>query len=163
MDFSAARQLTDDERQLINKYLAFYQSLDQGHRIPKTEAQTRFVDVCRGRAMAKTLHEKAYLKYRYLERCKKAKAQKSKIGKTEPIYCQKKSKSKPKRKKILYPSPMKALLEKSVWLHSRDERLLIEMKCIVDDGGKLNEKQRTALWQMFNRLQENQMIRFWRG
>lgn len=48
-------------RGLIKRYLSFYQELDYGVRIPITEAQKHFIDVCRGRCEPQTEHEYVYL------------------------------------------------------------------------------------------------------
>lgn len=56
-------KLTENEKNLIEKYLNFYKSLDNGTRVPKTEAQKHFVEVCRKISEAKTPHEHAYIKY----------------------------------------------------------------------------------------------------
>lgn len=56
-------QLTQKEKVLLQKYFEFYRALETGTRKPTTEAQARFVAVCRGHAKAKTAHEIAYAKY----------------------------------------------------------------------------------------------------
>ncbi|MBI4609406.1 MAG: DUF413 domain-containing protein [Candidatus Rokubacteria bacterium] len=56
-------ELTEEETELLQKHLEFYQSLESGRRTPKTEAQKHFVAVCQGRARAETPHEMAYAKY----------------------------------------------------------------------------------------------------
>lgn len=56
-------QLTQKEKVLLQKHYEFYRSLETGLRKPATEAQTRFVAVCRGHAKAKTEHEITYAKY----------------------------------------------------------------------------------------------------
>jgi uncharacterized protein YifE (UPF0438 family) len=59
-------QLTAEEAALVNRYLSFYRALDTGRRVPTTDAQRRFVDVCRCEANAESPHEIAYIKYRML-------------------------------------------------------------------------------------------------
>ena len=51
------------EKELINKYLQFYESLDQGTRIADTDAQMDFIAVCRKEKKPTTEHEIAYSKY----------------------------------------------------------------------------------------------------
>ena len=64
-------------QELLEKYLPFYLALDSGKRQPSSEAQQRFVDVCRGEQKAVTEHEKTYLAYideqhkKYFERQEK--------------------------------------------------------------------------------------------
>jgi uncharacterized protein YifE (UPF0438 family) len=57
------KNLTKEERSIIIKHLKFYQSLESGKRSPTTKAQKHFVDVCRGDATPKTIHEIAYAKF----------------------------------------------------------------------------------------------------
>jgi hypothetical protein len=56
-------ELTAEEQELLRKYSRFYRALETGTRVPKTEAQRHFVDMCAGRAVAETPHEKAWAKY----------------------------------------------------------------------------------------------------
>ncbi len=56
--------LTQEEKDVFNRYHEFYEDLDTGRRKPSTLAQRHFVECCRGRAVAETVHEKAYLKDR---------------------------------------------------------------------------------------------------
>ena len=63
-----------DEHNFINRHLNFYQSLDNGQLKPKTQAQSRFVKVCRGELKPKTEHEVAYMNYK-----------KRKAGKSENV------------------------------------------------------------------------------
>jgi uncharacterized protein YifE (UPF0438 family) len=60
----ADSQLTDWDRELLRRYLEFYQSLDTGKRAPVTHQQQRFVAVCRGIEQARTQHEIAYMRFR---------------------------------------------------------------------------------------------------
>lgn len=64
--------LTAIERKMLNKYLNFYRSLDQGIISPKTPAQKHFVLVCRGQARQQTVHEVVYMKYRRMEEAKQS-------------------------------------------------------------------------------------------
>jgi len=57
------RQLTDWDRELLRRYLKFYQSLDTGTRAPATLLQRRFVAVCRGAEQAHSQHEIAYIRF----------------------------------------------------------------------------------------------------
>jgi uncharacterized protein YifE (UPF0438 family) len=57
-------ELSPEERILLEKYLSFYEALDHGTRKPKTAAQQHFIDVCKGRTSALTLHELAYMKHK---------------------------------------------------------------------------------------------------
>jgi uncharacterized protein YifE (UPF0438 family) len=59
-----AVELTDEERDLLGRYLRFYKALARRQRTPKTEAQQHFVEVMAGRARAETIHEIAYIKHR---------------------------------------------------------------------------------------------------
>ena len=52
------------EKDLISRYLAFYESLDSGQRPPTTDAQRHFVSVCLGKAVAESPHEKAWILYK---------------------------------------------------------------------------------------------------
>lgn len=56
--------LSEFEKELIYRWLPFYESLARGERAPTTPAQAHFVAVFRGQARAETEHEWAYLKYR---------------------------------------------------------------------------------------------------
>ncbi|MDM8551682.1 DUF413 domain-containing protein, partial [Desulfobacterales bacterium HSG2] len=56
--------LTEKEESLIRRYYAFYRSLDEGTRKPQTAEQRQFEAVCRGYRNARTVHERAYLKYK---------------------------------------------------------------------------------------------------
>lgn len=60
----ARHQLTDEEQELINRHLPFYQALAHGDREATTEAQKRFIQVTQGQLKAETLHEYAYMKWR---------------------------------------------------------------------------------------------------
>ena len=51
------------EKDLIDKHLHFYKSLDQGTRIPNTDAQRDFIAVCKKKRKPTTEHEIAYSKY----------------------------------------------------------------------------------------------------
>jgi uncharacterized protein YifE (UPF0438 family) len=55
--------LTDEEEQLLTRYMKFYRALEIGERNPTTPAQERFVRVTLGQAGAETIHEKAYAKH----------------------------------------------------------------------------------------------------
>ncbi|MFH1923065.1 MAG: DUF413 domain-containing protein [Planctomycetota bacterium] len=70
--------LTPEEEALLERYYAFYRTLDTGGREPTTAAQHHFVAVCHGIAKANTIHEQAYVKYRML--LAKARAQASEAG-----------------------------------------------------------------------------------
>ncbi|MEX2142445.1 MAG: DUF413 domain-containing protein [Pirellulales bacterium] len=59
-------QLTPEEAALIDRYFGFYRALDIGQRLPESEAQRHFVEVCRCQAKATSLHEIAYFKFRML-------------------------------------------------------------------------------------------------
>lgn len=50
--------------ELLENHLPFYINLDKGNRQPVTEAQKRFVRVCRKEIEAVTEHEVAYMAYR---------------------------------------------------------------------------------------------------
>lgn len=63
-DNNQTGSLTQRERSLLRRYLAFYESLASGERAPTTEAQKHFVEVCGGLADPDTEHEFAFLKYR---------------------------------------------------------------------------------------------------
>ena len=52
-----------EEEDLLKRYLRFYRQLESGERRPATPAQARFAEVCGGRAVAETPHEKVYAKY----------------------------------------------------------------------------------------------------
>jgi hypothetical protein len=54
---------SDTELGLLQKHLPFYLSLHRGERRPTTEAQARFVRVCRGTAVALSEHELVFAKY----------------------------------------------------------------------------------------------------
>ncbi len=56
--------LGDDERLRLVAHYGFYRSLDSGTRVPTTEAQRRFVAVCRGTLIPETAHERAYLRFK---------------------------------------------------------------------------------------------------
>jgi uncharacterized protein YifE (UPF0438 family) len=55
--------LTEDEKELLRRYLPFYRALESGRRKPSTQAQEHFVAVCEGGTKAETQHELAYVKY----------------------------------------------------------------------------------------------------
>ncbi|HEX8198561.1 MAG TPA: DUF413 domain-containing protein [Pyrinomonadaceae bacterium] len=55
--------LSQEEEELIEKHLEFYQSLLTKKRMPTTKAQEHFVAVCSQRAKAETPHELAVAKY----------------------------------------------------------------------------------------------------
>ncbi len=67
MSVDSNEQLTPELAKLIERYLEFYRSLDNGDRSPMTAAQQHFVAVCRGQMKAETAHEVAYVKYRMLK------------------------------------------------------------------------------------------------
>jgi uncharacterized protein YifE (UPF0438 family) len=69
--FPVWTELTKEEKELVLRYYDFYRSLDEGRRIPETKAQRHFSAVCRGIRAPLTLHEKAYLKYRYIQNAEK--------------------------------------------------------------------------------------------
>jgi len=58
---------SQEEKELISKYLQFYIDLDKGNKIPDTEKQKHFVRFCRGLEQADTPHEFAYLKYKRIQ------------------------------------------------------------------------------------------------
>lgn len=58
-----SQKYSKEELLLIRKHIRFYKALDSGDRIPDTEAQKHFVEVCRRRKTPETAHEKAYIKY----------------------------------------------------------------------------------------------------
>jgi len=49
---------------LIKRHLPFYRALAEGHRLPATPAQMRFVRVARGEVPPETEHERAFLLWR---------------------------------------------------------------------------------------------------
>lgn len=49
---------------LIRRHLPFYRALAEGARLPRTDAQRRFVAVARGEAEPRTEHEHAFLRWR---------------------------------------------------------------------------------------------------
>ena len=51
------------DRALLEKHLRFYQQLHSGERVPNTEAQIHFVQVCSGRLRPRTQHEIAYTRF----------------------------------------------------------------------------------------------------
>jgi uncharacterized protein YifE (UPF0438 family) len=55
--------LSERDRDLIERYGAFYRALNGGQRQPATPAQLHFVEVCRGRADPQTEHEVAFSNY----------------------------------------------------------------------------------------------------
>ncbi|OQX04534.1 MAG: hypothetical protein BWK80_53510, partial [Desulfobacteraceae bacterium IS3] len=69
--FPAWKELTKEEKELVLRYYNFYRSLDEGRRIPETKAQRHFRAVCHGIYAPLTPHEKAYLKYRYIQNAEK--------------------------------------------------------------------------------------------
>ncbi len=64
-------ELTSKEKELIEKYYEFYQSLDKGIRRPGTEEQKHFQWVCRGQRSPRSPHERAYLKYKRIQAAQK--------------------------------------------------------------------------------------------
>jgi uncharacterized protein YifE (UPF0438 family) len=52
---------------LIAPYIKALQELDRGVRVPRTNAQVHFVEVCRGGAQPTTAYERAYLAWREKE------------------------------------------------------------------------------------------------
>ena len=74
--------LTDIERGLLKKHLKFYQSLDSGNLPPATQAQEKFIAVCKGKELPSTEHEIAYLKFKKL--LAERKIQNAKIAQKEP-------------------------------------------------------------------------------
>lgn len=60
----ASFEVSPEERRLLEKHISFYEALDHGKRKPKTAAQQHFIDVCKGRTSASTLHESAYMKHK---------------------------------------------------------------------------------------------------
>jgi hypothetical protein len=56
----AITRLSDEDRRLLVVHYRFYHALDTGARAPSTDAQQRFVAVCRGTAAPVTAHERAY-------------------------------------------------------------------------------------------------------
>jgi uncharacterized protein YifE (UPF0438 family) len=60
---SMAEKLTKEERLLIKRFGKFYKSLETGERLPTSEAQKHFVEVCMCNALPETEHEIAYAKF----------------------------------------------------------------------------------------------------
>ena len=58
-----ASRLTAWDQRLLERHLAFYQSLHHGERAPTTAAQEQFVRVCQGEMSPRTQHEIAYRRY----------------------------------------------------------------------------------------------------
>lgn len=56
-------ELTEKEKELLQRYYRFYRELETGTHVPTTEAQEHFVAICRGLTSVKTEHERAYAKY----------------------------------------------------------------------------------------------------
>ena len=54
---------SNEERELLRRYLDFYQALHSGLRKPTTRDQEHFLQVCRGKAKPRTPHETAYVRY----------------------------------------------------------------------------------------------------
>jgi uncharacterized protein YifE (UPF0438 family) len=68
-------ELSEVERQLLDRHLAFYRALATGQRNPTTPAQKHFVEVALGHIGAETEHEFAYMKWmgrRALDRASRA-------------------------------------------------------------------------------------------
>jgi predicted RNA-binding protein with RPS1 domain len=61
---SSSYQYSEEERKLLDKHIDFYKSLDSGSRVPETEEQKHFVEVCQRQKEPKTVHEKAYIKFK---------------------------------------------------------------------------------------------------
>ena len=61
------KPLTSEQRALLAKHYSFYRDLDEGRRLPNTQAQWRFLAVCRGMVEPKTEHEYAYLRMKTLQ------------------------------------------------------------------------------------------------
>lgn len=55
--------LGPEHRALVEKHYRFYRSLEIGAREPRNRDQERFVDVCKGRVLPKTDHERAYAEH----------------------------------------------------------------------------------------------------
>jgi hypothetical protein len=64
------RALNDWDRRLLKQHLGFYRDLDSGRRPPTTQAQHRFVTVCRGRTPPRSQHEIAYWHFIQLQRAR---------------------------------------------------------------------------------------------
>lgn len=75
MPDDATWSLTPEEAALIERYLDFYRALDRGDRRAESPAQYHFVEVCRCRAKAETVHEVAYFKYRMLSAGRRAESE----------------------------------------------------------------------------------------
>ncbi|MEO6260079.1 MAG: DUF413 domain-containing protein, partial [Thermoanaerobaculia bacterium] len=60
--------LTDQETRLLAEHLEFYRGLVDGTRQPSTPAQEHFVEVARGLVPAESEHERAFLKWRSMQR-----------------------------------------------------------------------------------------------
>jgi hypothetical protein len=60
----ALPSLSSRQKQLLRKYFEFYRELSSGRRVPTTEAQRHFCEVCLGAAIPASEHEKAYLAFR---------------------------------------------------------------------------------------------------
>ena len=65
-DLSPEDRLSREQSSIIERYERWMQALDKGDLPPVTDAQRRFVAVCRGQREAQTEFEKAHLKYRKL-------------------------------------------------------------------------------------------------
>ena len=76
--------LTQEEQQLIEKYLRFYDELAEGVRRPMTRLQRRFVSVAHGERNPETPHEIAYLKYLRLKAHERREASSPAWGDDEP-------------------------------------------------------------------------------
>ena len=70
--------LTSNQVALIARHYKFYRQLDLGDRMPTTELQRQFVEVCRGGRQAVTPHEIAYMEFKRAR--EKGAAEKKKIG-----------------------------------------------------------------------------------
>ena len=63
MDRRKSNYLSKDHLKLLDKRLAFYESLRTGNRIPDTPAQKHFLAVVRGEALPQTPDEYAFTAY----------------------------------------------------------------------------------------------------
>jgi uncharacterized protein YifE (UPF0438 family) len=61
-------ELTTREQELLTRHGEFYQKLASGLHVPTTDAQRRFVDVCRGIFAPETEHERAYMRSLAIEK-----------------------------------------------------------------------------------------------
>jgi len=61
----ALNRMPSQYANIIQTYVKSLEQLDKGKVTPKTPLQEQFVNVCRGKENATTLHEIAYLRYKH--------------------------------------------------------------------------------------------------